>query len=112
IGSFSQSVTVKKQSEKVKNESAEGATAELDGKQSDVNPQWTKFIKELGKVKLFSSDPVVVTDPAFNGTIYKGTLYAYTFDNGTKTRVWIGYLPKEWEEKDLSFISNQTERLV
>lgn len=109
---YSQTVTVKKQSEKVKNESAEGAGAELDGKQSDVSSLWAKFLKDLGKVKLFSSDPMVITEPVFNGTIYKGTLYAYSFENGNKTRVWIGYLSKEWEEKDQDFISKQTERLV
>lgn len=107
-----QTVTAKKQSEKVKNESADGASVELDAKQADVNTQWSKFLKELGKVKLFSSDPTVITEPVFNGTIYKGTLYAYSFENGNKTRVWIGYLSKEWDEKDLDFISKQTERLV
>jgi hypothetical protein len=112
IAGISQTVTVKKQSEKVKNESADGAGAELDGKQSDVNTQWSKFLKDLGKVKLFSSDPIVINEPVFNGTIYKGILYAYTFENGNKTRVWIGYLSKEWDEKELDFISKQTERLV
>jgi hypothetical protein len=109
---LSQTVTVKKQSEKVKNESADGAGAELDGKTSEVSTQWSKFLKDLGKVKLFSSDPLVITEPVFNGTIYKGTLYAYTFDNGGKARVWLGYLAKEWEEKELDFIAKQTERLV
>jgi hypothetical protein len=107
-----QKVTAKKESEKIKNESAEGSSVELEAKPAEVSPQWSKFLKELGKVKLFSSDPVVITDPVFNGTIYKGTLYAFSFENGNKTRVWIGYLSKEWEEKDLDFISKQTERLV
>lgn len=112
IATIAQTVTSKKQSEKVKNESADGASVELDGKQADVNAQWSKFLKDLGKVKLFSSDPTVITEPVFNGTIYKGTLYAYSFEDGNKTRVWLGYLSKEWEEKDLDFISKQTDRLV
>lgn len=112
IATTAQTVTSKKQSEKVKNESADGASVELDGKQADVNAQWSKFLKDLGKVKLFSSDPTVITEPVFNGTIYKGTLYAYSFEDGNKTRVWLGYLSKEWEEKDLDFISKQTDRLV
>ena len=112
IATIAQTVTSKKQSEKVKNESADGASVELDGKQADVNAQWSKFLKDLGKVKLFSSDTTVITEPVFNGTIYKGTLYAYSFEDGNKTRVWLGYLSKEWEEKDLDFISKQTDRLV
>lgn len=108
-----QTVTVKKQSEKVKGESVEGFATELDGKRSDVNSPWSKFLREVGKVKLFSSEPVIITEPNFNGTIYqKGTVYAHIFESGNQTRVWLGILAKEWEEKDVDFASKQLEKLV
>lgn len=111
--SWSQTVTVKKQKEKIKGESVEGYSTELDGKLSDVNTSWTKFLKDIGRVKLFSSDPIVVTEPNFNGTVYpKGTMYAYVFENGNQTRVWLGLLPKEWEEKDIDVANQETEKLV
>jgi len=110
---WSQTVTVKKQNEKVKGESAEGYSTELEGKLNDVSSSWTKFLKEVGRVKLFSSDPIIVTEPNFNGTVYpKGIIYAYIFENGSQPRVWLGLLSKEWEEKDVEVADKETEKLV
>ena len=53
---LAQPVTIKKQNEKVKGESTEGFAVALDGKRDDVNAQWSKFLKEIGRVKLFSSE--------------------------------------------------------
>ena len=108
-----QTVTVKKSSEKVKSENLEGYSTELEGKLSEVNTQWSKFLKELGRVKLFSSEPVIVTEPNFNGTVYpKGIVYAHVFESGNQTRVWLGINPKEWEERDVETAKKQTEKLV
>ncbi|HEV8511717.1 MAG TPA: hypothetical protein VGQ59_00480 [Cyclobacteriaceae bacterium] len=110
---WSQTVTIKKQKEKIKGESVEGYSTELEGKLDDVSASWTKFLKDIGRVKLFSSDPIVVTEPNFNGTVYpKGIIYGYIFENGNQTRVWLGLLPKEWEEKDLDAANQETEKLV
>jgi len=108
---WSQTVTVKKQKEKAKGESAEGYSTELEGKLNDVSSSWTKFLKEVGRVKLFSSDPIVITEPNFNGTVYpKGIIYAHIFDGGNQTRVWLGLLSKEWEEKEVA--DKEIEKLV
>jgi len=113
LTSAAQTVTVKKTSEKVKGDKVEGFSTELEGKFSDISWQWSKFLKELGRVKLFSSDPTVITEPVFNGTVYpKGILYAYIFENGNKARVWLGIQPKEWEEKDADYSNKQLEKLV
>jgi len=110
---WAQTVTVKKQKEKVKGESLEGYSTELEGKLDEVSSSWTKFLKEVGRVKLFSSDPIVVTEPNFNQTVYpKGIIYAYIFEGGNQTRVWLGLLPKEWEGKDVEVATNETEKLV
>ncbi|GHN00260.1 hypothetical protein WSM22_17490 [Cytophagales bacterium WSM2-2] len=111
--SFAQIVSVKKTSEKVKTDKLEGYSTELEGKYSDVNSQWSKFLKEVGRVKLFSSDPAVVTEPNFNGTVYpKGIVYAHIFENGSLTRVWLGIQPKEWDEKDVEFANKHLEKLT
>jgi hypothetical protein len=110
---WAQTVTVKKQKEKVKGESVEGYSTELESKLADVSSSWTKFLKEVGRVKLFTSDPIVVTEPNFNRTVYpNGIIYAYIFEVGNQTRVWLGLLPKEWEEKDVEVATNETEKLV
>jgi flagellin-like hook-associated protein FlgL len=111
--SVAQPISVKQQSEKVKGDNVEGYSSTLDAKRNDVNSSWTKFLKEVGKLKLLSSDPVVVTEPNFNSTVYqKGIIYANIFDNGDQTRVWIGLNPKEWEEKDRDVATKETEKLV
>jgi hypothetical protein len=110
---WSQTVTVKKQNEKVKGESVEGYSTSLEGKLDEVSSLWTKFLKDVGRTKLFSSDPVVLTEPNFNGTVYpKGIIYAHIFESGTQTRVWMGLLPSEWEVKDRDMASQETEKLV
>ncbi len=110
---FAQTVSVKKTNEKVKGDKVEGFSSELEGKYSDINSQWSKFLKDLGRVKLFSSDPTVITEPVFNGTVYpKGILYAYIFENGSQSRVWLGILPSEWEEKDVDYANKQLDKLV
>lgn len=111
--SWAQTVTVKPTSEKVKGDKLEGFSTELEGKNSDINSQWSKFLKDIGRVKLFSSDPMVITEPNFNGTVYpKGILYGHIFENGSITRVWLGIQPKDWEEKDVEFANKQLEKLV
>lgn len=113
VTSMAQTVTVKKTSEKVKGDKLDGFSTELEGKYSDVNSQWSKFLKDVGRVKLFSSDPVVLTEPNFNGTVYqKGIVYAHIFENGSLTRVWLGIQPKEWDEKDVDFANKQLEKLA
>lgn len=111
--SFAQTVTVQKTNEKVKGDKLEGFSTELEGKFSEVNSQWNKFLKDMGRVKLFSSDPTVVTDPVFNGTLYaKGIVYGHIFENGNSTRVWLGIQPKEWEEKDVENANRELEKLA
>jgi len=110
---FAQTVTVKKTNERVKSESVEGYSNELDGKFTDVNSQWNKFLKNIGKIKFLSSEPVVVTAPNFNGTVYpNGILYAHIFDNGNTTRVWLGIQPKEWADRDVDNVNKQLEKLA
>ncbi|HTH57344.1 MAG TPA: hypothetical protein VL728_14945 [Cyclobacteriaceae bacterium] len=111
--SIAQNVEVKKMEEKVKGEKVEGFSVEMEGKFSDVSSQWSKFLKDIGRVKLFSSDPTVVTEPVFNGTVYpKGMVYGFIFENGSVVRVWLGIQSKEWEEKDIAYVNKQLERLA
>jgi hypothetical protein len=113
LTSFAQTVSVKKTSEKVKGDKVEGFATELEGKYTDISSQWSKFLKDIGRVKLFSSDPTAITEPVFNGTVYpKGIVYAHIFENGSKTSMWLGIQPKEWEEKDADYANQQLEKLV
>lgn len=107
-----QTVTVKKQGEKVRNESADGYATELEGKRADVNAVWSKFLKEFGKAKS-SGDFISISEPAIGGTVYtKGVLYASTTGTDEKANVWIGLLPTEWVVNDIEIVNKELEQLV
>jgi hypothetical protein len=111
--SISQSVKVKTQQQRLKGENVDGFAVDLEGKRADVVTSLTKYLKEIGKVKFLSSDPLVITDPVFNGTVYpKGSIYAFTNESGNVVTAWLGIRLTEWETKDATFINKQLERMA
>lgn len=113
LASFGQTIIVKKHAEKIKSETAEGFSTNLEGKRADVNASLNRFLKELGKIKFLSSDPLVITEPNINGTVYpKGVIYALTTESGNVVTVWLGVRATEWETKDADFIQKQLEKLT
>ncbi|MCX8489717.1 MAG: hypothetical protein ORN54_01470 [Cyclobacteriaceae bacterium] len=111
--SLAQMVKVKTQQQRVKGENVDGFAVDLEGKRADVATSLTKYLKEIGKVKFLSSDPLVVSDLVFNGTVYpKGSIYAFTNESGNVVTVWLGINPTEWEAKDGSLINKQLERMA
>lgn len=107
-----QKVTVTSQTEKVKDESVEGYSTELEGKKNEVNDAWIKFLKDIGKVRQ-SVDPVTVSEPVFNGLVFsKGIIYAIVKSTGEKTTVWLGIKPSEWEKSNVNRINNELEKGV
>jgi len=73
-----QTVTVNKQNEKVKNETIEVFATTLEGRKEDIQQALNRFVKETGKVKLLST-PTTITEPIIGGTPFsKGVLYAGT----------------------------------
>ncbi|MFM8741753.1 MAG: hypothetical protein ACKODM_00310 [Cytophagales bacterium] len=108
---LTQTINVKKHAEKVKSETAEGFSIDLEGKRADVNSSLNKFLKEIGKIKFLSSDPVVITEMNINGTIHsKGAIYALTTESGNITTVWLGTRATEWESKEFSSVQDQLEK--
>jgi hypothetical protein len=97
----------------LKGENVDGFAVDLEGKRTDVTGSLSKYLKEIGKLKFLSSDPLVVTDAVFNGTVYpKGSIYAFTNESGNVVTAWLGIRPTEWETKDVSFINKQLERMA
>ena len=108
-----QTVTVKRVSEKVKGENMDGFTTDLKGKRNDVTSTLTKIVKEHGKIKFLSSDPIIITNPVLDGTLFeKGILYAFVKEAGTNSTVWIGRKASDWTEAQLETVDKQLEKLV
>lgn len=111
--SFSQSSNVKSQQQRVKGDNVDGFAIDVEGKKVDVTASLTKYLKEIGKLKFLTSDPLVITDPLFNGLVYtKKSIYALTAESGNVTTAWLGIKPTEWESKDVNFINKQLERMA
>lgn len=109
---FSQKVSVDKKSDKVKGESADGYTTELEGKKDDVAAAFSKFIKDMGKVRS-EGDYQYIEGPVLGGTAYAtGKVYARTRGNDEKASVWLGLKASEWTVNDISIVEKQLEKLV
>jgi hypothetical protein len=107
-----QQVVVKKQGQKVKNESAKGFESHLEGNAEDIGPAWNKFLKDTGKGKS-NGQLLVITEPTIGGTVYeKGILYATTNGSGEKADVWLGLIESEWADEDLEAINKEIEQIV
>lgn len=107
---FSQKVTVSKKSEKIKGESAEGYSTELEGKKDAVAAAWAKFLKDMGKVKS-GSNYQYIENPALGGTVYNtGIVYFTTSGNDEKATVWVGVKAAEWTVNDIKIVENQLEK--
>lgn len=113
VGSlFGQTVTVNKQNEKVKGETIEVFTVSLEGKKEDIKSAWTKFLKDMGKLKLLSS-PITITEPVISGTPFsKGIVYAGTNEGDKSSTVWMGINPKEWDEKDVTYANRELQKMM
>jgi len=110
--SFGQKVTVNKKGDKVKGESADGYSTTLEGKKADVATAWSRYIKDLGKVKS-GSDYQFVEGPAMGGTVYtSGILYAKSEGSEESGTVWLGYRGDEWTVNDIKIVDEQVEKLV
>jgi hypothetical protein len=113
ISAYSQTVTVTKQNEKVKNESIEAFAITLEGKKEDISSAWNKFLKEVGKLKQ-STDPMTISEPMINGTTYSANVFYAELKkiNDASSTVWAGIIPSEWSEADASRVNRELEKLV
>jgi hypothetical protein len=108
-----QTVKVKNQQQRLKGENVDGFAVDVEGKKSDVVASLTRYLKEVGKLKFLSSDPLVITDPTFGGNVYaKRPIYAFVTESGNVITPWLGIKPTEWESKDVDYINKQLARMA
>jgi hypothetical protein len=110
---FCQTVKVKNQQQRLKGENVDGFAVDSEGKKADVEASLTRYLKETGKIKFLSSDPLVITDPAFGGNVYaKKQIYAFVTESGNVITTWLGIKPTEWESKDVDYLNKQLARMA
>lgn len=107
-----QTVTVNKQNEKIKSETIEVFATTLEGRKEEIQQSFNRFLKEMGKVKLFSS-PTTITEPIISSTPFsKGIVYAGIQDGDKSSTVWMGINPAEWEAKDVTYATRELQKMV
>lgn len=107
-----QTVTVNKQNEKVKSETIEVFATTLEGRKEDIQQSFNRYLKETGKVKLFSS-PTTITEPIISGTPFsKGVVYAGIQTDDKSSTVWMGINPAEWDAKDVTYATRELQKMV
>jgi hypothetical protein len=112
-----QTVTVKKQQDRIKGENTDGYGTDLEGKKEDISLAWSKFLKEVGKGKSVN-DVITINEPALGATVYpKGILYATSSvlpkeGDQEKGKVWIGLKESEWTVNDIDMVYSELEKLV
>jgi len=111
---YGQTSSVNKQHEKVKNENIEVYALTLEGKKEDISSSWNKYLKEVGKIKLMSSNPTIISEPIMNGRTYTGKVFYADLkkNNETSSTVWAGINPTEWDEAEVEEVNRGLEKMV
>lgn len=109
VAGYAQNVKVKKETVRLKGESAEGYEVQLDGTATEVETQLTKYLKPIGKNKK-SDDTYAYTLPLINGKNYASPIYAVVRDKGTGA-AWIGIRPTEWAS-GADEVSKDLEKMI
>jgi hypothetical protein len=94
ITTFAQSIKVTKENIQLKGESAEGFEIQLDGTFNEVESQFLKYLKPMGKAKK-GDDSYSISLPLINGKNYTSPLHIVVRDKGKGT-AWLGIRPTEW----------------
>jgi hypothetical protein len=94
ITTFAQSIKVTKENIQLKGESAEGFEIQLDGTFNEVESQFLKYLKPMGKAKK-GDDSYSISLPLINGKNYTSPLHIVVRDKGKGT-AWLGIRPSEW----------------
>lgn len=101
---LAQTITVKKENARIKNEYGEGFEVVLDGSFDEVDAALVKWMKNLGKTKK-TGNVLIVSEPVIAGVTYEAPLFSQAKQTGNLVSAWMGILPDEWSKKDLETIN-------
>ena len=110
VNVYSQTVTVKKETARIKGENQDGYATDLEGNEDNINSALIKYLKTFGKTKQ-TSDYITVTEATINGRTYAQPIYGVIKTKDKGAQAWLGINPKEWPS-DADDVSKQLEGLV
>jgi hypothetical protein len=108
--SFSQTVVVKKEKQKIKNNNIYSFATTLDANAEEVNGALLKFLKGYGKPRQ-QEEAIVLTECIVNGQAYSRPLYGGSRQTVVGSQAWIGVNLKEWAT-DSTMVVSRLEAMV
>jgi hypothetical protein len=109
--SFAQTVVVKKEQTRLKNEYADGFEAELQGTSEELETALTKLMKSFGKSKT-SDNFIVVSEPLIQERKYTAAVYGVNKQLGNILSVWIGFRSDDFSKEDVEILNRDLEKLL
>lgn len=108
--SFGQTVVVKREKQKIKNDNIYSFSTTLDANAEDVNSALLKFLKNYGKPKQ-QEEAIVLAECIINGQAFTKALYGGTRQANAVTYAWIGVNLKDWAA-DSAMVVSRLEAMV
>lgn len=108
---LAQTVTVKKETARVKGENIEGYEVALDGPFETMETAYIKLLKTMGKVKQ-GDDGIVISEPSINGLAYKQPVLAIAKKKDKMGAAWIGIKTSEWSKEDADKVNKELEKIL
>ena len=106
-----QTVIVKKEQTRIKNDYADGFEVDLPGTFEEIDGALSKLMKTLGKSKE-SDGYFTVAEPSIVGRAYASPVYGSTKQVGNIISAWIGLKKSEWNKDDAENVSKALEGMI
>jgi hypothetical protein len=108
---FSQTISVKKETARIKSEYADGFEVSLEGSTlPEVESALNKFMKSLGKTKQVENYRMV-NEPDIKGKSYTTPVFGMVKQLGNIISVWVGIKTKDWGD-DAETVNKDLETMM
>lgn len=111
IACHAQTVNVKKEKARIKNDYADGFEVELQATPEEVETSLTKFMKSLGKSKSVENF-MVVNEPVIQGRPYTTPVYGVNKQVGNMISAWVGIKTDDWKKDDVETVNHDLEKML
>jgi hypothetical protein len=108
---FSQTIKIKKETARIKNEYADGYEVELQGTADEAESALSKWMKTFGKAKS-TENYIAVNEPSLQGRPYTHPIYGMTKQLGNIISVWVGLKKSDWSESEAETVYRELETQI
>lgn len=111
LSAYAQTVNVKKEKTRIKNDYADGFEVELQATPEEVEASLTKFMKSLGKSKTVENY-LVVNEPVLQGRTYTAPVFGVNKQVGNIVSAWVGIKTDDWKKDDAEAVNQDLEKML